>query len=166
MRRSNDHLIRSPSWRDARRSRPDVRLSRKSVSWRASVGRLHQVKEKAPETPGLFAVVQFGSVLRDHRAGPVEAVDQRGRDRLIPVVEPNVVTDGKVGDIEQFAGGPAIVEGSTVFGLHEPAGRSDTEDIQAVLYAAANEPAIAVVAAEVSTDGNSSQVEKVRLARL
>jgi hypothetical protein len=82
-------------------------------------------------------VVQFGSVLPDHRSGPVEAVDQRGRDRLIPVVEPNVVTDGKVGDIEQFAGGPTIVEGRTVFGLHEQAGPSDAEDVQAVLNAAA-----------------------------
>jgi hypothetical protein len=60
--------------------------------------------EKAPDHAGALTFdVRIGSVLGDHRAGPVEAVDQRGRNRLVPVVESDVVTSGEVGAVEQFA---------------------------------------------------------------
>ena len=42
-----------------------------------------------------------------------------------------------------------VVKGRAIFGLHEPARRRDAEDVQVVLDAAADEPAVAVEAVGV-----------------
>src|SRR5262245_47164575 len=44
--------------------------------------------------------VREKSVLRGDRTGPVEAIDQRARNRLGPGVEPNAVTNGEAGIVE------------------------------------------------------------------
>src|SRR4030081_1670736 len=102
--------------------------------------------EKAPDDAGALTFeLAFGSVLRDDRTGPVEAVDQRGRDRLVPAVGTNAVDAGRqVGDVGNFVPGPRTVESRAIFGLHEPAGRLDAEDVQVVLDTAADEPAVAI----------------------
>src|SRR5262249_19667781 len=47
--------------------------------------------------------------------------------------------------------------GRAIFGLHEPARRRDAEDIQVVLDAAADEPAIAVERVGVETGGRAAK---------
>src|SRR4051812_49200690 len=93
--------------------------------------------EKAPDDAGaLLFDRQTGSV-PDARTGPVEAVDQRGGDRLVPAVGADAVADRSVAYVEQFVLGLSIVERRAVLGLHEPAGRRDAEEVQAILDAAA-----------------------------
>src|SRR6266852_2141412 len=101
---------------------------------RASAARAPH-NEKAPDDAGALTFDrEIRSVLRDDRTGPVEAVDQRGRDRLVPAVGTDAVDAGRqVGRVGDLIPGLRIVEGRAVFGLHEPAGRRDTEDVQAVL---------------------------------
>src|SRR4051812_19020992 len=128
--------------------------------------------EKAPDDAGAltselaFGSVVFSSVLRDDRTGPVEAVDQRGGDRLVPAVGTDAVAGRKVNAVNQLVLRLGVVEGRTILGLHEPAGRGDAEDVQAILDAAADEPAVAVVAAEVSTGRHASQGQEVGLAEV
>src|SRR3954471_15474392 len=70
--------------------------------------------EKAPDDAGaltselafgsvLVSSVLVSSVLGDDRTGPIEAVDQRGRDRLVPAVGADAVDAGRqvggVGDL-------------------------------------------------------------------
>src|SRR3954449_5422359 len=118
--------------------------------------------EKAPDDAGaLTSELAFGSVLRDDRTGPVEAVDQRGRNRLVPAVGADVAADEDVARIEQFVLGLGVVEGRAIFGLHEPAGRLDAEHVQVVLDDAADDPAIAVVAVEMDTGGHAGQGHEV-----
>src|ERR1700741_4235172 len=95
--------------------------------------------------PGLSSLHSTGRrlVLRNHRAGPVEAVDQRGRNGLVPVGEPNAVSDRQIGAGGQLIESFRTIEGRTIFGLHEPTGRSETEDVEFVLDTTADEPAVA-----------------------
>src|SRR5713101_2597508 len=117
--------IFSGSWA-ARNALGDVR---RSISHKSA-------PTKKPRTmPGLlyYRNLNARSVLRDHRATPVEAVDQRGADRL---------HDGLHGDPktvqtaagEGFAQIDALIFGNAIFGLHEPARSRETEDIQGVLH--------------------------------
>src|SRR3954447_19220109 len=90
--------------------------------------------EKAPDDAGaltselafgsvVFSSVLCSSVLRDDRTGPVEAVDQRGGDRLVPAVGTDAVAGRKVNAVNQLVLRLGVVEGRTILGLHEPAGR-------------------------------------------
>src|SRR4051812_38511303 len=108
---------------------------------------------------------QTGSV-PDARTSPVEAVDQRGGDRLVPAVGADAVAGREVAAVDQFVLRLGVVEGRTILGLHEPAGRLDAEDVQAVLDATADEPAVAVVAVEVGTDRDASEVSEIGLAEV
>ena len=45
---------------------------------------------------------------------------------------------------QQLVDGLPVVERRAIFGLHEPARRGDAKDVQVVLDAAADEPAVAV----------------------
>src|SRR3954469_6863293 len=128
---------------------------------------MHAMQRKNPGPCRGFDVCrETRSVLGDDRAGPVEAVDQRGRDGLVPAVGADAVANREVGDVEQLVGGLGVVEGGTILGLHEPAGRSDAEDVQVVLDTATDEPAAAVVTIEMDTDGNTSQVGEARAAEV
>src|SRR4051812_49608693 len=123
--------------------------------------------EKAPDDAGaLTSELAFGSVLGDDRTGPVEAVDQRSRDRLVPAVGADALSRQSVAAVGQDVRGLGVVEGRTILGLHEPAGRLDAEDVQVVLDAAADEPAIAVVAVEIDTGGHAGQGHEVGLGEV
>src|SRR6185437_4641208 len=75
------------------------------------------------------------------RTTPVEAVDQRGADRLHERLEGDRVAGERTGRIGEFAEVAVAEVGSAVFGLHEPARRGDAEDVQVVLDAATDEHA-------------------------
>src|SRR5437868_9725515 len=110
-------------------------------------GKLTKAATKKPRAkPGLLSCPHAGrrSVLRNHRAAPVEAVDQRRADGLGPGLEGDVVTGGEVGAVGELSDVLATVIGGAIFGLHEPAGRRDSEDVQVVLDTAADEGAAAV----------------------
>src|SRR5450756_1783195 len=92
--------------------------------------------------PGLLSSqVERRSVLRDQRAGPVEAIDQRGADGLRPRLEGWCKARKPTPD-KGLRKGDAVIECRAIFGLHEPAGRRDAEDVQVVFDAAANEEAV------------------------
>src|SRR3954447_10878334 len=97
-----------------------------------------------------------GSVL-DHRAGPVEAIDQRGADGLHPGLEGDGVRAESIGAIEAHGNIALVVEGGAIFRLHEPARGRDTEDVQVVLDATANEPAIAIEGVGVEARRRASE---------
>src|SRR5580704_2211067 len=101
---------------------------------------------KKPRTmPGLLqACREIGSVLRDHRASPVEAIDQRGRDGLHEGLEGDRVAKRKAGGDGGLGKRRAIEVGGAILGLHEPARSRDAEDVQAVLDAATDEPTITI----------------------
>src|SRR6267154_1113170 len=96
--------------------------------------------------PGLRLRYRIRSVLRDHRAAPVEAIDQRGADGLRPRLEGHCRARGAGSDGSNKRLGQryAIIECRTIFGLHEQAGCADSENIEVVLEAAAHEPAITI----------------------
>src|SRR5260370_21623900 len=83
------------------------------------------------------------SVLRDQRATPVEAVDQRRADGLHPRLEGNC-SAGKSASDKGLRTGNAVIKRRAIFGLHEPAGSCNAEEVQAVFDAAANEEAVPV----------------------
>src|SRR5689334_23131670 len=102
---------------------------------------------KKPRTmPGLFcdrraAISTERSVLgRDRRSTPVEAIDDFGLDGLDEGLEGDVVRPHA--DSVAVGEDDPVVLGQTVFGLHEPARRGNTEDVERVLDAAADEPAV------------------------
>src|ERR1700709_269862 len=89
--------------------------------------------QKSPgPCPGSFLSdkTQLSSVLRDYRATPVETIDQRGADGLHEGLEGERVADEQTGRIGEFTEVVVAVVGSAVFGLHEPAGSGDAEDVQ------------------------------------
>src|SRR3954447_20839772 len=115
--------------------------------------------QKSPGDAGaLELLLQQRSVIGNNRATPVEAIDQGGRDRLVPVVGADVAADRQVRDVDQLVDGLLVVVGRTIFGLHEPAGSGDAEDVQVVLDAAADEPAVAIVAGGVSADVEAAEI--------
>src|SRR5216684_7150577 len=90
---------------------------------------------------------------------PVEAVDQRGADGLHDGPEGYVVEDyGANGtrpcNIAKLADLGPVIFGHAIFGLHEPARRGDAEDIQGVLHATSQEPAVTIetVGMQTATD--------------
>src|SRR6266481_6706192 len=123
-------------------------------------------KEKARDNARAFdPQIVVRSVLRDQRTGPVEAIDQRGADSLDPRFEGEAGSCRYVADIRQLADVLAIIIGRAIFRLHEPAGRRDSEDVQVVLDAAADEPAIAVERVGVETDGSAGKAIEKGAAR-
>jgi hypothetical protein len=81
-------------------------------------------------------------LLRDDRAGPVEAVDQRCADGLYERLEGNGLAIGDAGN--GFWQGDAAEIRCAILGLHEQARRRDAENVQVVLDAAANKPTAAI----------------------
>src|SRR5262249_48973794 len=88
---------------------------------------LSGLSQKSPGRGRGFQVFQVRekSVLGDDRTGPVEAIDQRGRNRLGPGVEPKAVTSESVGAVDQLIDGLAVIESRAVLGLHKPAWGGD-----------------------------------------
>src|SRR3984957_13782361 len=111
---------------------------------KAQGAREEQGTKKPRTMPGLLSCrkLSLRSVLRDHRAGPVEAIDQRGADGLCPGLERRRQAIRCSGSNERLRKSDAVVECRAIFGLHEPAGSRNAEDIQVVLDAAADEEAV------------------------
>jgi putative SOS response-associated peptidase YedK len=119
--------------------------------------------------PGLFAdYVEVRSVLRNQRATPVEAVDQRGADRLHKWLERDCCAGESSetgGRSERLCKRGAVIESRTVFGLHEPARCRDSENVEIVLDAAANEPPVTVEGRCGGVGGNGRGQECLSSAR-
>src|SRR5207245_5718733 len=101
-------------------------------------------------------------VLRNHRTAPVEAVNQRGADGLHPGLEGDGFSDQRIGAVEFFLDRLLVVIGGAIFGLHEPAGRRDAEDVQVVFDATADKPAVAVERVSVKAGSDARQVGQAR----
>src|SRR4051812_21067699 len=106
--------------------------------------RLEQTSSEYKKSPGqcrgfLDEWIKPSSVARATR---VEAVDQRGADGLHPRLEGSCESVRKTGRYRGFRKRDPIIEGRTIFGLHEPARRGDAEKVQAVFDAAADEPTV------------------------
>src|SRR6478609_8479282 len=162
IRRQKQRLIDIPAAKILAH-RPRLNQTRSELNSRYSDRLLVQAgtrrSTKKPRTmPGLCRLtLAFGSVLPDGWTGPVEPVDQRRRNRLVPGVGPDVAANEGIGHIEQLVRSLGIVEGRAIFSLHEPAGRLDAEHVQVVLDAATDEPTVAIVTVEMNTGGNASQ---------
>src|SRR6266852_1399672 len=87
---------------------------------------------KKPRTmPGLlyYRNLDVRSVLRDHRATPVEAVDQRRADGLHDGLEVDVVENRQARSVAQLANRNPLILGYAIFGLHEPAPTKQTKEV-------------------------------------
>src|SRR5580704_851274 len=126
------------------------RSSPSGFEWRraakAQEAREEQGTKKPRTMPGLLSCrkLSLRSVLRDHRAGPVEAIDQRGADGLDEGLEGRHIRRQSAAQTrnEGFRQGDAVIVSRAVLGLHEPAGSRDTENVQVVFDAATNEKAV------------------------
>src|SRR5713101_5006183 len=128
--------IFSGSWA-ARNALRDVR---RSISHKSA-------PTKKPRTmPGLlyYRNLNARSVLRDHRATPVEAVDQRRADGLHDGLEVDVVENRQPRSVAQLANRNPLILGHAIFGLHEPAGAKHAKHVERVFNAAAHEPAVTI----------------------
>ena len=116
--------------------------------------------KKSPGPSGAFELVNWRRLVG---ATGIEAVDQRGADGLYQGLECEIgITCRQIAAIKQRVDVLAVVAGQTILGLHEPAGRLNAEDVQVVLDAAADEPAVAVEAVGVSPTGTPRKaIQKV-----
>src|SRR6185437_5825127 len=124
--------------------------------------------KKAPGEAGAFCLMSLvGSVTEttDNRSTPVEAINQRGADGLNQRMEGDGVACQRVGSINQLVDGLLVVVSRTIFGLHEPAGSGDAEDVEVVLYAATDEPALAIEAVGVAAGRKRAEGVEQRRAR-
>src|ERR1700732_2248225 len=116
--------------------------------------------KKAPDDAGAFELQEaqswMGSGLSDHPGGLGEAVDQRGADGLVPGIEADVAASRQEGAVEELGVVLRVVESRAIFGLHEPAGRGDAEDIGVVLDAAADEEAASIERVGVNTSRSTA----------
>jgi len=131
---------------------------------RPNIGRVRRHK-KAPEDTGAFCPLyrhlDARSVLRDHGATPVEPIDQRGADGLHQRMEVDSRPGAYVRDVVKNREVTVVKVSSAVFSFHEQARCRNTEEVQAVLDAAANEPSLSVEAVGVETGWrNRSRVEQ------
>ena len=94
------------------------------------------------------------------RATPVEAVDQRSEMVWFQLLDLRSTPTGRLVPSTNTSMDLAVIESRAIFGLHEPAGRADAKDVQIVLHAAADEPAIAVEAVGVGTRGSAGKIEQ------
>src|ERR1700738_4668521 len=119
--------------------------------------------------PGLLMFYSdVRSILRDDGATPVEAVNQRRAYGLHYRLHGNRKT-GQANSgwrYERFWQGSPLVLGNAIFGLHEPTGSGDAEDIQGVFHAAANEPAITMECWSCRESPSSPVVQQRRTRKL
>src|SRR5487761_1898269 len=100
-------------------------------------------RKKAPDHAGAFVLlIQQRSVLRDHRAGPVEAINQRRADGLVPSLKGGRSSGRQAGRDNSFRKGNAAIVGGAVLGLHEQARNINSEDVEIVLDAAADKETV------------------------
>src|SRR6202012_4089712 len=106
----------------------------------------NQDTKKPRRSRGFLSDVVSRSVTdtTDNRSTPVEAINQRSADGLNERMEGDVATDQSVGPVDQLVDVLLVVIGSAGSGFHEPTGRAEAKDVEVVLDAATNKPALAV----------------------